>query len=108
MDARCDIESALDAFGVDATVTVPDGVPVATVVFWLPPVTVEVPAGEQFRRVEARRVIVVSKADVPQLPRGTVIVAPEVDGGDDRTWVIDEVQRVYEDHYRATVIESQE
>lgn len=104
MDARPTFEAVLAAFGVEAEVTVPGGTPVGTRVAWMPPVSVEAPAGEAFRRVEARRVVAVPKSAVPQLPRGTVVFAPEEQGGTPSAWSVDEVQRVYSDHYRATVV----
>lgn len=104
MDVRPTFECDQAAFGIDALVTVPGGTAVETVAVWLPPVTVDVPAGEQFRRVEARHVIALSAADVPQLPRGTVIQAALVEGADVQTWSVDEIGRLYDDHFRATVV----
>ncbi len=106
MDFRPDFEAEQSVFGVDATVTPPGGDPTETKVVWLPPTTVELPAGEAFRRVEARRVVAVSKSEIPELPRGTIVAAPLVEGGDVGSWKVDEVQRIYEDHYRATVVEA--
>ncbi len=92
------------AFGLDATVTLLDDSTVVTRVFWLPPTTVEVPAGEAFRRVEARRCLVVPTADVPQLARGALVTVPLEEGGTPQVWAVDEVSRIYDDHHRATVV----
>ena len=104
MDVRPTFESDQAAFGIVAVVTVPGGTAVETVAVWLPPITVEVPAGEQFRRVEARHVIALATADVPQLPRGTVVQAALVEGGEVQTWTVDEIGRLYDDHFRATLV----
>lgn len=104
MDLRPSIEAAQEAFGLDAVVTIPDGDPVSATVFWLPPKTVEVPIGNDMVRAEERRVLVLSKSDVPQVPRLTSVVVAEYDGGDDATWTVDAVDRVDSDHIRVLVV----
>ena len=43
------------------------------------------------------------RADLSTLPRGTTIVAPETIGGTDKTWVVDGLERVEADTWRAIV-----
>lgn len=106
MDLRPPLVAALDAFAVAATVTTPGGPAVQTRVIWLPPVTVENPSGAGLRRAEAKRVLAVPSADVPVVPRGTVVHAPAVEGGPATDWRVDEAERVDSDHYRALVLPS--
>ena len=40
---------------------------------------------------------------MPTLPRGTVIVAPEVQGGADKTWSVDGLEQSLTDQWRAFV-----
>lgn len=104
MDLRPTLDSALDAFGVDATVTAPGGSPVATRVIWLPPTTIESPPGSAFRRVESKRVVALPASAVPSTPRGTIVSAPELPGGPVANWRVDEGEKVAADEYRAIVV----
>jgi hypothetical protein len=103
VDLRPSIESAQGVFGLGAIVTIPDGDPVQATVFWLPSKTVEVPIGNDMVRAEERRVLVISRAEVPQVPRGTLIFVPEYDTGDERYWVVDAIDRTEGDHVRVLV-----
>lgn len=104
MDLRPTIESALDAFSVDAVVTPPGGAAVETRAIWLPPTSVEHPVGSEARRAELRRVIALPLAGLPQVPRGTVVSAPPEEGADPADWRIEDAERVDFDHYRAVVV----
>jgi hypothetical protein len=103
-DLRPPFVAALDAFGVAATVVVPDGDPVETRVLWQPPITEEYPKGGDHRRATPRRRMAVPLADVPHLPRGTVITAAEVLGQTAVDWSVDETERVDNDHHRVVVL----
>lgn len=104
MDLRPNIEAALDAFALEAIVTVPDMPEVETRVFWLPSQTVEVPAGTEVTRAEERRVLVLSKVDVPQVPRGTIIQIAEYEGGQESLWRVDSMEKPDFDHHRVVVV----
>lgn len=104
MDLRPTLGSALDAFGVDATVTVPGGSPVSTRVIWLPPITNENPPGSGLRRVESKRVLALPASAVPAAPRGTIVNAPELPGGPSANWRVDEGEKVAADEYRVIVV----
>lgn len=106
-DLRPPFVSALDAFGVAATVAVPDGDPVETRILWQPPVPEEYPTGSEHRRATPRRRMAISLADIPEVPRGTVVMAPEVSGGDTARWTVDETERVDSDHHRVVVISAE-
>ena len=104
MDLRPLLESALDAFSVPAVVLLPDGVQVETRAFWLPPTTEEVPMGNDLRRAEPRRMLVIPSDEVPQVPRGAIVTMPEIDGGDELEWRVDSADRVDPDHIRVFVV----
>lgn len=108
-DARVPMDVVLEAFGVPAVVTrpAPDNTPISTTVAWLPPLTEDVPAGVEFGRREAIRVLAIDKGDVATVPRGTTIVAPLELDGDDVTWRVEAVVRVEDDCVRVIVIEDE-
>lgn len=106
MDLRPSLDPALSAFGVSVVVTRPDydDTPIATTGFWLSPLTDDQPVGTDFTRREPRRVLVVPRAAVPTAPRGTLVTAPELEGGASRTWRVDGFQQVADpDHFRLIV-----
>lgn len=102
-DLRPPFSAALDAFGVAATVTIPDGDPVETRIIWQPPITEEYPTGSEYRRATPRRRMAIPLSDVPNVPRGTVVLATEGLGADPIEWTVDETDRVDGDHHRVTV-----
>lgn len=102
-DLRPPFVAVLDAFGVAATVTIPDGDPVETTILWQPPITEEYPTGSEYRRATPRRRMAIPLSDVPTVPRGTVILAPEVSGEAAAEWSVDETERVDSDHHRVIV-----
>jgi hypothetical protein len=96
----------LDILGLEATVTrpAPDDDPIATTVIWVAPQPMEVPIGGDFQRQEPLRVLVIPFSDVPTVPSGTRIEAPEEKGLASRTWKTEgEARREY-DHVRVVVI----
>jgi hypothetical protein len=100
------LELSRDVHGVDATVTrpEPDSEPIATKGIWITTTTEDVPLGVEFQRREPRRVMALRRADVPTVPRGTLIVAPEKSGDDAVTWRVEGTERMEADHTRVIVI----
>ena len=98
------LDPIFSAFGLDATVTVEGEDPVETTVVWIKPETPEQPEGGTFQRREQKRCLVVRRDDVPVLPRGTQIVAPERYGAENKTWIVDGDAHREADHIRAYVI----
>jgi hypothetical protein len=102
-DLRPNIAFALAAFGVGATVTLPGGSPIATTVIWLSPVAVDTPGVIHPTNVP-QPALALSRADVPNVPRGTLVEAPERAGGIVRSWIVEAVLGMTADEVRVIVI----
>lgn len=108
-DVRPSIDAALAAFGVPASVWMPDdlnGSPIVTSILWLASPAEAQPYGIDFRRAAPRRVAVLRRTDVPTFARGIVIEAasPDDTSGPQR-WKVDELDHVQEhDAWRVLVI----
>lgn len=92
--------------GVLATVTrpAPDNVPIETLGIWLQPVAENFPGGMDFQRREPQRVMALRTDEVPTVPRGTIITAPEKRGDAVQAWRVDGIDRYDADHVRVVVI----
>lgn len=106
LGALCDLvlDVNFDLQGVPATVTLPGQAAIDTRVFLLGKLMEDNPVGKDFERREPRRVIAIKRDVVANVPRGTIIVAPEKPGGTERSWQIDGMQSTERDHYRIIVI----
>lgn len=104
-DVRVPLSVALDAFGVDVTVTRPGQPSITTRGIWdASPPEEERPFGTDFQRRVARQVMALPREGLTELERGTVIAAPEYEGGPTKTWKIDGFsQRVEYDCWRVIV-----
>jgi hypothetical protein len=98
------LESNMVAHGVDVVVTLPGAAAVETTGIWLTPVTEDFPSSGDFARREPRRVMALSRAELPSVPKGTVIVAPEFEGGDEQYWRVDGHERTEADQVRVIVV----
>lgn len=107
-DLRPTMSPALAAFGLPATVTrpSPDDTPIATTGIWLSDLVEDREAfTADFMRRDARRVMALPRADVPAAPTGTRIRAAEMDGQDERDWVVDGyAHNVDPDHLRVILV----
>lgn len=90
-DHRVPVTPLLAAFGVAATVTrpAPGNTPIATTGIWVDAEDDPQPYGTDFTRREPPRLLSLPRAEVPTLPRGTLVAAPEVGGGASKTWRVD-------------------
>lgn len=105
MDVRPLLSAAQDAFGVSALVLLPgETSAVDATVFWTGPQTAENPTDGGLTRAEPRRVLVLSRVEVPDVPRGTVITCAEYDGAADEDWRVEEAAKTDADHFRAVVV----
>jgi hypothetical protein len=103
-DARPSIDSPFDTFGVAATITPVGGSATAATIVWLTPATQGFPAGGEFTRKEIVRTAAVRRSDVATLPKGSAIVAPEIEGGTRLGWRVDEFEHGDPEHQRVVVI----
>ena len=96
------------AHGMPVTVTVAGEDAVETTGIWMTPETEEVsPGGGNTQRREAYRVLVLRRADVPLVPRGTIVVgAPHY--GDSQRWRVDGTDRVEVDRVYVIVVPAPE
>lgn len=82
-----------DCTGVPITVTrpAPDDTPIVTSGVWLQrPLEEPRPFGKDVQHVSARKVLgIVRTAELQSVPRGTLILAPELEGGPIKTWRAD-------------------
>lgn len=91
--------------GVAATVTrpAPDDAPIETTVVWNTALHEDV-GGLGLARREPRRVLAVRRSAVSTVPRGTVIVAPLMSGGDAQVWRVDGTDRLLDDVAHVVVV----
>ena len=66
--------------------------------------TLEESGGGTFKRGEIRRVIALRRSDLPTVPRGTILQAPERDGRPIMRWLVDGHELMEADHHRVVVI----
>ena len=104
MDLRPPITAAMDAFSVPAVVTLSYTSPVTTRGIWVTPITEDVPIGE-FQRLELKRIMALSKTDIPKIPIGTEIVAPEISGGPTKIWKVDALELADDERNRVVLVE---
>jgi hypothetical protein len=112
-DLRVPMELVTDAFGVMASIETPDGETYSGVpVVWIPVGPAHEgamplrpgPTGLDLQRHEPIRALTIRRSDVPIVPRGTRIEAPEMAGGDVREWRVDAVDHTEADHVRVLVV----
>lgn len=93
--------------GIPAVVTrpSPNDTPIETSLVWVNVETQGEPGGAEFVRRERIRVAVLDRDAVPSVPKNTRIVAAEREGGTERTWRVDAVDRSETDQTRVIVVE---
>jgi hypothetical protein len=98
---------SFDTLGVDATVTrpYPDDAAIPTRIVWIRPAAEDAPFGGDIQRRTARRVLALRRDEVPTVPRGTVITAPDPEGGAARQWRVEGPDRVDTATVRVIVVE---
>lgn len=103
-DARVSPAEIFDAFGVDAIVTRPSQDAIETSVVWINPTTDPFPSGAALQMADPQRLLTVRRDEVPTLPTGTVIQAPEFEDGPIKTWKVDSIAHYEADLIRALVV----
>lgn len=94
-----------DTHGVPATVTrpFPDATAIETNAIWLTPTT-DGFGGSDLHRQEPRRILCLNRDEVPTVPRGTIVLAPEAFGGATLRWRVEGPDRIDADHTRVIVV----
>ena len=87
------LDVSFGVHGVSVTVTRPSEAPIATAGIWLQPLEDQRPFGTDLQRREPRRLMALRRDAVASLPRGTLVSAPETDGGSTKTWRVDEIEQ---------------
>lgn len=99
----------LSAHGVDVMVTPPGQIAVTGRGIWMTPsrrtASDEVHEVHDFtRRDQDRGVMALPRSQFPSVPLGTVVTAPEQQGGTPADWRVDGIERVEADHLRAVLV----
>jgi hypothetical protein len=104
-DLRPSITSALAAFGLPATVTIPGEEPVVTTAIWLSPVSVDTPGVLQPTNTPQPS-LAIPRAGLKAgpVPRGTLIEAAEYTGGPVLPWIVEAILGMTADEVRVVVI----
>lgn len=97
-----------DTLGIPVTVTPLEGSSIETQGIWTPSEFDERPVGKDYSRRDPRRVMALRIADVPDIPRGSLIVASEFDGEDAKNWKVDGIEKTDRDHIRVILVEEHE
>lgn len=107
IDTRPDFGDAQSVMGVAGVIRrpEPDSTPIDSVVVWLTHQSLLTPdQGMRIGRREPSRTACISRVDVPTVPRGTILEAPEFEGADVRRWKVEALEAEEYDHVRARVI----
>jgi hypothetical protein len=103
-DARPPMDVHVRAFSVAITVTPPLEDTVDTYGIWLSPLVEEDPIGTELARREPRRVMAITIEDLETIPRGTEIVAPEMENDEEITWLVDGTELKRADEIRVILV----
>lgn len=103
---RLATDLAYDAHAVAAVLYLPDGSPpIKAEGNWLQSIEDEPPTGREYNTREPRRIMALKRSAVPtQLPRGTIIDAPELIDGTPRRWQVDSFEFVEPHDIRVTLV----
>lgn len=103
------MQAMFATMAVDGVLTMPapNNTPLDIRAIWLTPEAPVQPFGQDLGRVDPKRVLAIQRtATLPSIPRGSVIVAPETEGGTDKTWRVEGVpSAVTADEIRVFVVE---
>ncbi len=104
MVAEVSLGSIFDAFSVPATVRPPGADSIETSGVWVSSSTDGAPSGFGVQRREARDVFALRRDEVPEIKRGTVIVAPPYGSTVLQRWRVDGFEVIEADCLRVVVV----
>lgn len=90
------------AHGMPVTVTVPNGEPVSTDGIWFTPET------DGDAQKHGTFVLVLRKADVPSVPRKTIVIGSPPNGDQTRRWMVDSTMKVETDRVYVVLVPAPE
>lgn len=109
MDERVAFSEIQEAFGLVARVTRPgDDQAIECTVVWSPTSPELSPGGMEFQGNSSKRVMSIAKAEIDSVPDGSVVLAPEFEGGEVLSWTVDGQERAEFDCWRVMVVPSDE
>lgn len=91
LDTRVPLDPIFHAFGVPATVERPDleDAPIPTTVVWRTWRAEDAVDLGQVRRIESLKLLRIRHDQIPKVPTGTLVYAPEILGGPIKRWRVD-------------------
>lgn len=98
------VDLNFDLQGLDVTVTPPDQAPVSGRGIWVTPTTDLQPGRLDIGRREPRRAMALRRSEFADVPRNTVIEAPERYGGPIEFWKVEGPDLVEAEHQRYLVV----
>ncbi len=104
MDIRPALDAPIGAFGLSVTVTPPYEATVQTYGIWHGSLFEDAPVGQELTRRDPRRVMSLPRADIADVPRGSLVVAPEMEGEASKNWRVDGIEKTESDHVRVILI----
>ncbi len=95
------LDVAMSTHGVDAAVTVPDGTAVPSRLIWLSVTDEIMPVGREFQRRDPRRIAAIPLSEsLPDVPRGSLVVAALPGATVARRWFVEGIDRAEADQQR--------
>ena len=96
-------ETTFGAIGIPGTVTLEGATPIDVTVLWLQTETSEAPMGADVPRRDLMRSLAIRRAEVPNVPRGTLITVAERAELAAREWKVDSFLEGTAEHHRVLV-----
>lgn len=97
-------DKSLEILGRAATVTLPWQNPVESRIHWMRNLQEDSPAGKSYSALGARRVMAIKRNEFSEIPRGTIITAPDPLGSVATNWQVDGIEEVTGSHFVVVVI----
>lgn len=105
MDIRPPMSAPIGAFGLPVTVTPPGEATVSTYGIWVTSLFEDPPFGKDLTRRDPRRLMAIPlNSSLADIPRGSLIVAPEKKGDASKNWNVDAVEKTEADEMRVVLV----
>jgi hypothetical protein len=93
-----------EVLGIAATITFDLENPVASRIIWMRNLSEDVPIGKSYSALGARRVMAIKRNGFSEIPRGTIVTAPEKLGSAATDWQVDGTEEVTRSHFVVSVV----